>query len=126
MKTSSYYEKALFDDSTTAIDEYFETRVGQLFEQSQERSYIEFHLQRPFSQTDGDAEAAFDTISKRLEENCDSGCNSTAELSDQSCHLGEPPCYIETPVLRSKITDVKSMSELAMVSLISGHLTTAR
>lgn len=126
MKTSSYYEKALFDDSTAAIDDYFETRVGQLFEQYKERPYIEFHFQRPSHQVDGDAKAAFDAVSKAAEWDSDSGSDSTAEPSHQSCHLGEPPRYTEAPVLRSKITDVESLSELAVVSLVLGYLFTAR
>jgi len=126
MKTSSYYEKALFDDGTAAIDDYFETRVGQLFELSKERSQIEFHFQRPPHQVDGDAKAAFDAVSKTPEWDSDLGSDSTAEPSDQSCHLGEPPRYTEAPVLRSKITDVKSLSELAVVSMVLGYLITAR
>jgi len=126
MKTSSYYEKALFDDGTTAIDDYFETRVGQLFEQSKERSSIEFHIQRPSHQVDGDAKAAFDAVSKTSEWDSDLGSDSTAEPSDQSCHLGEPPRYTEAPVMRSKITDVKNLSELAAVSMALGYLITGR
>lgn len=126
MKTSSYYEKALFDDSTPAIDDYFDTRVGQLFEQSKERSYIEFHFQRPSHQVEGDATAAFDAVSKASEWDLDLGSESTAEPWDQSCHLREPPRYTEAPVLGSKITDVKNLSELAVVSLVIGYLFTAR
>ena len=122
MKTSSYFEKVLFHDDTAAIDDYFERRVGQLFEQSAERSYIEFHIQQPSHKVDVETKAAFDAIIKTpksdsdLESDADSDPSSPTE---QSCYLGEHPRYIPAPVLRRRISDAHGLSQIAVVSVAS-------
>ena len=49
MQTSSYLERALFHDQTSANHEYFESKAEQLFAQPEERSYVELYVQRPSS-----------------------------------------------------------------------------
>lgn len=67
MQTSSYLEKALFHDQTSANQEHFESKAEQLFAQPQEPSYLELHAQRPlgkFPQRTANSEHTFTVVQK--------------------------------------------------------------
>ena len=115
MKTSAYFKKALFYNDTGAIDDYFERKVGQLFEQSTERSYIDIHIQK----IDPDAKQALKTDIEspawdpRLEDD-----SSVDPLSPEERfrYWTEPSRYTGAFVIHKRISDAQSLTELAVVS----------
>lgn len=119
MSTSSYFERAIFYNSSAAIDDYFKSRVSQLFELSEDRSSIEFHVQRPFRQVDNEILKAFDVILSAPK------LDTEVETSDS---ILEPPSPTddlvrseEVPRYTSrKISDVKNLTAIAAVSFTFG------
>lgn len=121
MKTSAYFEKALFYDDAAAIEDYFERRVGQLFEQTKERSYIEFHIQLPSHKINIQNKIALEAVAKTPE--WDSGLESDGSVdpsspAEHSCFPNDPPRYIGAPVLRRRISNVETLTELAKVGSV--------
>ena len=118
MKTSSTFEKALFYDQTSAIDEVFARISGQLFEQAKERSYLEFHVQRPSNGVFGcpqSSQNSFATLQRwdsNLDRESDSDTPSPTQPFDK---VGGPPCYTGTPVDRWRIVSIEDVGRCAKV-----------
>lgn len=122
MKTSSYFERALFSDNATAIDEWFEQRCDQLFEPSNDRSHVEFYIQLQPDKDDKDTQATLEAVSKlpvsHLEQESDSGSDPSSPI-EQSKYSGRPPRYVGAPIYCRKILDAQSLTEVAAVRLPS-------
>lgn len=118
MRTSSYFEKAVFHDQPSAIDEFYEKKAGQLFEQSWERSYIEFHVQRP-SHTDphGSHMSRDELMTAPVWDSEDS--DATTELSsptEQAQNVDGPPQFTGAQMERWRISSTKELGYYAAVS----------
>ena len=119
MRTSPYFQKVLFYDNTPAIDDYFESRVGQLFEQSRERSYIEIHVQQPLRKVDAKNKGVPDAVSETLEWGSELESDASADPSspaEKSCYSSGLLHYDGAPALRRKISDAHILREVALVS----------
>ncbi|KAL8776005.1 MAG: hypothetical protein Q9194_003447 [Teloschistes cf. exilis] len=123
MKTSSFFEQALFKDSPTAIDDLFKRRCDQLFEQSSnDRSYIEFYVQLQSDKDDKDTQVALEAVRSgistlpvwRSDLDSDSDSDPSSPIA-KSKHSGRPPRYVGAPLYCRKILNVRSLHELAAV-----------
>lgn len=121
MKTSSYFEQALFNDSPTAIDDLFERRCDQLFEQSSDRSHIEFYIQLQPDKDDKDTQAALEAVSTlpvwHSNLDSDSGSDPSSPI-EKSKYSGRPPRYVGAPLYCRKILDVQSLRQVAAVRVL--------
>lgn len=122
MKTSSYFEDALFRDDATATEDFFAGRAGHLFEVSKERSSIEFHIQLPPFKKDLEIRAIAELVTETPEWDSELESDSNIDPSsptDHVLHPSEPPRYkTGAPAFRKKISDVKQLSNLALVSIM--------
>ncbi|KAL9587546.1 MAG: hypothetical protein Q9203_003458 [Teloschistes exilis] len=123
MKTSSFFEQALFKDSPTAIDDLFKRRCDQLFEQSSnDRSYIEFYVQLQSDKDDKDTQVALEAVRSgistlpvwRSDLDSDSDSDPSSPIA-KSKHSGRPPRYVGAPLYCRKILNVRSLHELAAI-----------
>lgn len=118
MKTSSNFEKALFYEDPEAINDYYKSRVDQLFELSEDRSYIEFHVQRPDSKYG--SEKRFNSIVGAPQWDSDGESDSASMPSSpvkEPKQSAQSPPYIQAPVFRRKISNVQCLASIAVVSL---------
>ena len=118
MQTSSYLEKALFYYQTSAINEYFEKKADQLFEQTKDRSYLEFHVHRPSCRAPDDSSVCHDEPSHMQKWNSDLNSDSESDPSspiEQYQGPDGPPRYTGAPVERWKIDDVQDLTHHAAV-----------
>ena len=117
MSTSSFFEQAIFYNDSTAIDDYFKSRVGELFEHSEGHSSIEFHVQRPFRQIDNETLKAFDVIMRAPgfdpEVESSDSILEPQSPTDNLARSGEVPRYISR-----KVSDVKNLTAIAAVGCI--------
>lgn len=121
MKTSSFFEQALFNDCPTTIDDLFERRCDQLFEQSSSRSHIEFYIQLQPGKDDKDTQAALEAVSTlpvwHSDLDSDSGADPSSPIEKSKCS-GRPPRYVGAPLYCRKILDVQSLHEVATVGTL--------
>lgn len=112
----------MFYNDPKAIDGYFESRVGQLFEKSQDCSHVELHIQHPSHKIDEETQRSLDVLMRAPDWNPEVESDSNSEPSspiDQLHCSGEPPRYIGAPVLCKKISDVKSLTAIAAVGVLA-------
>ena len=123
MKTSSYFDKAIFHDQVSAIDEYYEKKAEQLFEYSKDRSYIEFHVQRPSHQDPGGPHLSQNEPTIAPEWDSDIDSDVTTELSSptrQTQNADGPPGYTGAPIERWRISSIQELRSHATVGQLEG------
>ena len=126
MRTSPYFEQALFYGQSPATDQFFEERSEYLFQVLGKESFIEIHDQLPWPQ-----EAPNGSNLLGSKQKCDSSLDddfSSVPPSplDQCLYLDEePPRYIEVPGLRRQIVrDSQDLKQIAEVrDSVRAHLT---
>ena len=67
------------------MDEYYDAKAGQLFEQSSEHSYVEFYVQRPSHKDPDGSHISFDELETAKEWNSEDS-DATTELSSPTEH----------------------------------------
>lgn len=106
MTTSSYLKKALFYDQTSAINEYFEKKADQLFEDAEARSYFGFYVHRPSHRAPDDSGVHHDELTHMWNWDSDPGYDSESESpsrTEQHQRADAPPPYTRAPVERWRI-----------------------
>ena len=129
MRTSSYFEKALFQDQTSAIDEYFQTKSTQLFEQSKSKPFVDFLVHQPPGKgLDGPPPSQYNTAplqewSSDLDGESDSEPSSPVQTLPNT---DGPPCYTGAPPERWRIASSEELRHRAKVSSNSVQSTKLR
>ena len=117
MKTSACFERVLFHDQTSAANDNFDRQIGQLFEQSQEHSCVDFYVQRPSNRIP-DSPRNDSKISEPWSKVSDLETNSQPSTPSPPCHNGDgPPCYTRALVQPWPISDTRALQRFAMVSV---------
>jgi len=121
MSTSPYCERALFYHNSRATDDYFKSRINRLFVQCTERSHVECYFQLPVQKSDADNEGASEAAKKTSTWASDSESSSKIDPSwpiADGQRWGERPRCSEGIVLCKSISDVQTLQDIAIVSVL--------
>ncbi len=121
MKTSAYFEQALFYEQSPATDQFFEIRSSQLFEALEGCSFVDVYVQSPpYDDQTSNGKRPGDFLRKN-------DAKSLIKLSSvppspvdyhRYCKEG-PPRYVEASGLRlQRVSDPEGLSSLASVSIL--------
>ena len=130
MRSSQYFEQALFSNQSCASDTFFVDRSDRIFQAAggkptAEDSYVEIHVQ-PRSEQNIQCEAqeqltSWERIPQRVEDldfTTDTDASLRQSIVDQSdfSYKDIPPRYVGTPGLRDqRISDGEQLRKVALV-----------
>lgn len=122
MKTSPYFEQALFYGQSAATDQFFEDRSKDLFQLLGKESFVEIHDQLSWPQEAPNGSSFLD-IKKRDDSILSDDFSSVPPSPlDQCLYLDEePPRYVEVPGLRRQTArDSQDLKQIAEVRILYG------